>query len=78
MVTNQVRDLAWLVDHEGVRRMTPEGLYGRRKMTALVQRTSPEASPGSVDRAMRSLGPQGIRRSKGIRTIPAKDGQTRR
>lgn len=44
-------------------------------MTALVCRTSPDASPGSVDRAMRSLGLQGIRRAKGIRTtIPAKDG----
>lgn len=76
MVTNQVRDLAWKVDHEGVRRMTPEGLYGRRKMTALVCRTTPDASPGSVDRAMRTLALQGIRRSKGIRTtIPAKDGK---
>jgi putative transposase len=75
-VTNQVRDLAWTVDHEGVRRMTPEGLYGRRKMTALVRRATPDASPGSVDRAMRSLALQGIRRSKGIRTtIPAKDGK---
>ena len=75
-VTNQVRDLAWTVDHEGVRRMIPEGIYGRRKMTALVRRTTPDASPGSVDRAMRSLGLQGIRRSKGIRTtIPAKDGK---
>lgn len=75
-VTNQVRDLAWAIDHEGVRRMTPEGLYGRRKMTALVQRTTPDASPGAVDRAMRSLSLQGIRRSKGIRTtIPPKDGK---
>ncbi len=75
-MTNQVRDLAWKVDHEGVRRMTPEGLYGRRKMTALVRRSSPDASPGAVDRAMRSLALQGIRRSKGIRTtIPAKDGK---
>lgn len=56
--------------------MVPEGLYGRRKMTALVRRTNPDASPGSVDRAMRTLGLQGIRRSKGIRTtIPAKDGK---
>ena len=40
-----------------------------------MQRTTPDASPGSVDRAMRSLSLQGIRRSKGIRTmIPAKDG----
>ena len=76
MVTNQVRDLAWTVDREGVRRMTPEGLYGRRKMTALVQRTTPAASPGSVDRAMRSLGLQGVRRTKGVRTtIRAKDGK---
>ncbi|TSD68532.1 IS3 family transposase, partial [Aeromicrobium piscarium] len=76
IVTNQVRDLAWRIDHEGVRRMTPEGLYGRRKMTALVRRASPEASPGSVDRAMRTLSLQGVRRSKGIRTtIPGKDGK---
>jgi hypothetical protein len=60
MVTDQVRDLAWTVDRQGVRRMTPEGLYGRRKMTALVQRATPGASPGSVDRAMRSLGLQGV------------------
>jgi transposase InsO family protein len=76
MVLDQVRELAWTVDHEGVRRLAPEGLYGRRKMTALVQRTTADASPGSVDRAMRSLGLQGIRRAKGIRTtIPAKDGK---
>lgn len=56
--------------------MTPEGLYGRRKMTALVKRTTPNALPGSVDRAMRLLGLQGVRRSKGIRTtIAAKDGK---
>ena len=75
MVTNQIRDLAWSVGHDGVRRMTPEGLYGRPKMTALVQRSAPGVSPGSVDRAMRCLDLQGIRRAKGIRTtIPAKDG----
>ncbi len=35
----------------------------------------PEASAGSVDRAMRTLGLVGVRRDKGIRTtIPAKDG----
>ena len=27
LVVNQVRELAWTVDHQGVRRMTPEGLY---------------------------------------------------
>ena len=55
--------------------MTPEGLYGRRKMTALVRRSLPDASPGSVDRAMRFLGLQGIRRGKAARTtIPGKGG----
>jgi putative transposase len=76
VIEDRVRELAWTVDAAGVRRMTPEGLYGRRKMTALVHRTMPTATPGSVDRVMRSLGLQGIRRSNGIRTtIPAKDGK---
>jgi transposase InsO family protein len=76
LVEDTVRGLAWTVDEHGRRRMAPEGLYGRRKMAALVRRTIPGASPGSVDRAMRTLSLQGIRRSKGIRTtIPAKDGK---
>jgi len=76
MVTDRVRDLAWKADHEGVRRMTPEGLYGRRKMTAALRRQTPGISPGSVDRAMRTLDLRGVRRSKGVRTtIPAKDGR---
>jgi putative transposase len=76
LVIDAVRDIAWTTGPDGRRRLTPEGLYGRRKMTALVRRRDPTVSPGSVDRAMRSLGLQGIRRSKGIRTtIPAKDGR---
>lgn len=76
VVVDQVRDLVWTLDHEGVRRMRPEGLYGRRKMTALVRRSLPFTSPGSVDRAMRSLGLQGVRRGKAARTtIPGKDGK---
>jgi len=80
MVMDRVRDLAWTVDVEGelagVRRLTPEGLYGRRKMTKFVQRSLPDASPGSVDRAMKALGLKGIRRAKGVRTtIPGKDGK---
>jgi transposase InsO family protein len=75
IVLNKVRDLAWTLDEHGCRRLSPEGLYGRRKMTALVRRTLPTASPGSVDRAMKSLDLQGIRRAKGIRTtIRSKDG----
>lgn len=55
--------------------MTPEGLYGRRNMTALIRRTAiADASRGAVDRAMRTLGLVGITRAKAIRTtIPAKD-----
>lgn len=80
VVINAVRDLAWTVDTDGplagIRRLTPEGLYGRRKMTPLVRRRLPAASPGSVDRAMKTLGLNGIRRSKGVRTtIPGKDGR---
>jgi transposase InsO family protein len=76
VVEDEVRQLAWTADEHGCRRLTPEGLYGRRKMTRLVRRSLPDASPGSVDRAMRSFGLQGIRRSKGIRTtIPSKNGK---
>jgi putative transposase len=80
-VLDAVRDIAWKVDDRtgprGQRRLTPEGLYGRRKMTAQVRRASlPDASFGAVDRAMRSLGLSGVRRDKGVRTtIPGKDGK---
>jgi transposase InsO family protein len=75
-VVDKVRDLAWTTGADGRRKLTPEGLYGRRKMTALVRRSGqPQASPGAVDRAMRTLGLVGVRRDKGTRTtIPAKDG----
>ena len=79
-VLDAVRDIVWkiTVDADGVllRKLAPEGLYGRRKMTAYLRRTTmPEASAGAVDRAMRALGLSGVRRDKGIRTtIPAKDG----
>ncbi len=45
-------------------------------MTAYVRRTGhSDASFGSVDRAMKALGLNGVRRDKGVRTtIPAKDG----
>lgn len=80
LVVDAVRDAAWRVevlpDGTTRRRMTPEGLYGRKKMTALIRRTAiADASRGAVDRAMRVLGLQGITRAKAIRTtIPAKDG----
>ncbi len=75
-VVDAVRDIAWTTNAQGRRKLSPEGLYGRRKMTACLRRTvMPEASAGSVDRAMRTLGLSGVRRDKGVRTtIPAKDG----
>ena len=76
IVTDTIRDVAWQTGQDGRRRMTPEGLYGRRKMTAFVRRHHlPQASWGAVDRAMRQLGLSGVRRDKKLRTtIPAKDG----
>jgi len=76
-VMDTVRSAVWTADAHGRRKMTPEGLYGRRKMTALLHRTmDPDVSAGSVDRAMRALGLSGVRRDKSIRTtIPAKDGK---
>jgi transposase InsO family protein len=75
-VENAVREAAWTTGADGVRRLAPEGLYGRRKMTALLRRTSaPQASAGAVDRAMRALGLSGVRRGKAVRTtVPGKDG----
>ena len=67
LVEDCVRELAWNTDEHGRRRrLTPEGLYGRRKMVPLVRRSLPDATPGAVDRAMRSLGLWGVRRSKGV------------
>lgn len=81
IVMDTVRDTAWTMvpgpDGRESRRLTPEGLYGRRKMRALLgRRCIADASPGSVDRAMRQLGLRGVTRQKKIRTtIPAKDGR---
>ena len=73
---NAVRDLAWINDRKDVRRLAPNRLYGLRKMTAAVRRTSlPVTSRGAVHRAMKTWGLQGIRRGSAVRTtIPAKDG----
>lgn len=76
-VVDAVRTVAWTTDVHGRPKMTPEGLYGRRKMTAHLRRTTQlDVSAGAVDRAMRILGLSGVRRDKGIRTtIPSKDGK---
>ena len=77
VVMDAVRDIAWTRNARGERVLAPEGLYGRRKMTAYVRRTAvPDASAGAVDRAMRALGLSGVRRAKKVRTtIPAADGK---
>ncbi len=38
-VMHAVRDIAWTTDQHGRRRLTPEGLYGRRKMTVVPPRS---------------------------------------
>jgi transposase InsO family protein len=75
-VHDLVRSLAFTHGPHGADKLTPEGLYGRRKMTALVRRSGQaDASAGAVDRAMRGLGLQGVRRGRAARTtVAAKNG----
>jgi putative transposase len=57
-------------------RPTPESLYGRRKMTALLRRRGLQVAHCTVDRLMGELGMQGVRRGKRPRTtIPGADGR---
>jgi putative transposase len=53
---------------------TPEGLYGRRKMTHHLRRQGHRVAFCTVDRLMRELGMSGVRRGKHVRTtIPRRD-----
>lgn len=55
---------------------TPESLYGRRKMTALLRRRGLAVAHCTVDRLMREHGMNGVRRGRAHRTtIPGKDGK---
>ena len=75
-VVNAILDVIWIVDAEGRRRLAPEGLYGRRKLTALLRRQDHDVNGYVVDKAMRLLGHAGIRRGRQVRTtIPGKDGR---
>lgn len=77
-VMDAVRDIAWTRNPRGERVLAPEGLYGRRKMTALVRRTAlPDASAGAVGRAMRTLGLAGVRRGKPAGLIRCWGGRSR-
>jgi putative transposase len=54
---------------------TPEGLYGRRKMTAYLRRSGLDVAHCTVDRLMRALGLAGVVRGRRVRTtVPAADG----
>ena len=54
---------------------TPEGLYGRRKLTHHLRRAGHQVAFCTVDRLMTDLGRRGVRRGKAVRTtVPAKDG----
>jgi putative transposase len=70
-----IKGICWRLDDRGTLRLTPEGLYGRRKLTAHLRRSGLEVPECAVARCMKTLRHRGIRRSKGVRTtIPAKDG----
>ncbi|MEV4902741.1 IS3 family transposase [Citricoccus sp. NPDC055426] len=79
LVEDKIRALAWTFNEvTGLIQMTPEGLYGRRKWVALLRRHNGLAgtSRGAVDRAMRTLGLEGVLRAKRLRTtIPGADGK---
>jgi putative transposase len=77
LVMNAILNASFTTDPAGRRRLTPEGLYGRRKMTAHLRRNGfPEVAACTVDRCMRVLGRNGLRRGKTVRTtIPAEDGR---
>jgi transposase InsO family protein len=75
-VIDAILEACWRVDEDGVRRLTPEGLYGRRKLTAYLRRHGlPTVAESTVARCMRVLGHRGVVRAKSHRTtIPAADG----
>ena len=67
VATRTVSD-AVVVDALLAARGTPEGLYGRRKMTHYLRRQGHDVAFCTVHRLMGDLGMTGIRRGKGIRT----------
>ncbi len=56
---------------------TPESMYGRRKMTALLRRRGLAVSARRVDRLMRELGMRGRTRGRGVRTTIPDTNATR-
>jgi putative transposase len=75
-VATRIRSDATVMDAILATGGTPEGLYGRRKMTHHLRRHGHQVAFCTVDRLMRELGRNGVRRGKGVRTtIAGKDGQ---
>jgi putative transposase len=67
---------AVIIDALLATRGTPEQLYGRRKMTHHLRRQGHQVAFCTVDRLMRDLGMNGVRRGKPVRTtIPGTDGK---
>jgi hypothetical protein len=56
IVEGRVRGLASTIDDHGCRRLTPEGLYGRRKMTVIGAPLDADRFARLRNRVMRSLG----------------------
>lgn len=79
-VMKAIHRLAFAWDSEaGCSQLRPEGLYGRRKMTAALRRAGHEVSYGRVHEAMTALGHNGFRRGRRHRTtIPGKNGNRAR
>lgn len=67
-VVNTVLGIIFTGDAPGRRRLTPEGLYGRVKLTALLRRQGQDANGYVVDKALRLFGHAGIRRGRQVRT----------
>ena len=76
-ILDAVRAAAWRTTPTGRRKLAPEGLYGVRKMTAYLRRTTIQgAGRGAVGRAMKALGLRGVRRGKTVKTtVAGKDGR---
>jgi putative transposase len=75
LVADRTGSDAQLIDKLLAVQGTPEGLYGRRKMTHYLRRQGFPVAFCTINRLMRDLGMNGVRRGKGVRTtVPAKDG----
>jgi hypothetical protein len=52
-VMDAVRDIAWTTDQHGRSKLTPEGLYGRRKRSAYMRRSTDRGLARCDDQADR-------------------------